>query len=79
MANHLKYLNKKQHLQRTAAGKIGHMEDTSIMTLEDASAYKQRLNDSAPTEGLQATKLHRDGLEDLTDFQNTHFIYVGTV
>jgi hypothetical protein len=68
MGAYLKCLNKQQEKRRVAAGEVGPVVDTSIMTLEEAEAYKRSqavgVNESG---GVVAENKH--AFEDLTDFQ----------
>lgn len=76
MALYLEHLNKRQYRRRTAAGRMGNVEDMSIMTVKEASAYKERLKEAMKIEGVEDVELLRDGLKDLTDIENMDFLYV---
>jgi hypothetical protein len=75
MGAYLKYLNKKQEKRRIAAGRPAHVEDTSIMSMEDAEAYKLKLKNALAAEG-KADDINEAAFDDLTDWENMDFIYV---
>lgn len=71
MARYLAYLNGLQEKKRVFAGQRGKSKDVSIMSLEQAAAYKAE---------FRAMSTHEQGLaseiQDLTDIENMHFHYV---
>ncbi|KZT60604.1 MFS general substrate transporter [Calocera cornea HHB12733] len=71
-AAYLHYLNKKQEKRRIAAGRPGHVVDTSIMTLEEVEKHRQHQIATGQVE----INTNDHAFEDLTDFQNMDFMYV---
>ncbi|ORY26790.1 major facilitator superfamily domain-containing protein [Naematelia encephala] len=76
MGFHLNRLNKKQRARREAMGLPGDLEDMSIMTLEEATAYRTMLTERLRGQGFDETKLYDKAYDDMTDFENPTFIYV---
>lgn len=50
-------------------GLPGDLEDMSIMTLEEAAAYKDALNERLRASGFDETKLFENAFDDMTDFE----------
>ncbi|WWD16913.1 hypothetical protein CI109_101345 [Kwoniella shandongensis] len=71
MSIYLKYLNRRQEKKRERMGRVAQIQDTSIMTLEEAAEYKRQLAANGDADDLN---LH--AFDDLTDFQNPDFMYV---
>ncbi|EJU03257.1 MFS general substrate transporter [Dacryopinax primogenitus] len=71
-AAYLHYLNKQQEKRRLAAGRPGHVIDTSIMTLEEAEKHRQHQLATGQIE----LNTNEHAFEDSTDFQNMDFVYV---
>ncbi|WWC95843.1 hypothetical protein V866_002710 [Kwoniella sp. B9012] len=69
MGFYLKMLNRRQAKRREAAGGHANIQDTSIMTLEEAAEYNKKL----AAEGVLA---NQNAFADLTDFENPDFQYV---
>lgn len=76
MGAYLKYLNKKQAERRIALGLPGELKDMSIMTMQEADAYKLELTARMAAEGLSEAKLYENAFDDMTDRENPAFIYV---
>ncbi|WVR08865.1 hypothetical protein IAU60_005924 [Kwoniella sp. DSM 27419] len=76
MRFYLVALNKRQAKRRAALGMPENLEDMSIMTTEDARAYKVKLTEHMKEQGLDEAKLYENAFDDMTDFQNPAFIYV---
>ena len=76
MGAYLKYLNKKQAQRRLALGLPGELKDMSIMTTQEATAYKLELTATMEAQGLSEAKLYENAFDDMTDFENPAFIYV---
>ncbi|WWC60049.1 uncharacterized protein I303_102612 [Kwoniella dejecticola CBS 10117] len=71
MAVYLKYLNRRQAKKRERMGRMSNVRDMSIMTLEQAAAYKRELAAAGEGEDVNA-----HAFDDLTDFQNPDFHYI---
>ncbi|WVQ62895.1 hypothetical protein V866_005884 [Kwoniella sp. B9012] len=71
MAVYLKYLNRRQRKKRERMGRMVDIQDMSIMTLEEAAAYKREL--AAAGEGHD---INAHAFDDLTDLQNPEFHYI---
>ncbi|WRT65301.1 uncharacterized protein IL334_002244 [Kwoniella shivajii] len=71
MALYLKYLNRRQMKKRERMGRVVNLRDMSIMTLEEAAAYKRELAAAGESEDINS-----HAFDDLTDFQNPDFQYV---
>jgi hypothetical protein len=71
MAFHLHRLNKKQGRRRIAAGRIGRLVDTSILTVKEAAAHKNMLAEKGEGNDKPDTQA-----EDMTDMENMDFHYV---
>ncbi|ORY28041.1 major facilitator superfamily domain-containing protein [Naematelia encephala] len=70
MAGYLKFLNKRQAKKRAAIGLEADVQDTSIMTTQEAAAYNKNL------EATATAPVNQRAYEDLTDFENPEFHYV---
>lgn len=79
MAYYLNRLNRQQEERRIAAGRMGNVKDTSIMTLKQANTYKEQLKMEMKAKGADVSKLNGDAFEDLTDLQNMDFHFVSVV
>jgi putative heme iron utilization protein len=69
MGFYLKHLNRKQGQHRVALGLPAELEDISVMTPEQAEAYKRRLTERMNAQGLNAAQLYENAFDDLTDFE----------
>ncbi|KAJ9122842.1 hypothetical protein QFC24_003878 [Naganishia onofrii] len=69
----------QQEERRIAAGRMGNVKDTSIMTLKQANTYKEQLKMEMKAKGADVSKLNGDAFEDLTDLQNMDFHFVSVV
>lgn len=69
MGMYLKYLNRKKRDQRIALGLPGDLEDMSIMTTEEAAAYRIALTERLRHQGFDEAKLYEQAFDDMTDFQ----------
>ena len=76
MGAHLKALNRKQQQRRIALGRTGDIKDPSIMSLEEAQAYRLELKEALRAEGRDIDDLNLDAFADLTDRENPDFFYV---
>ncbi|ORY25070.1 major facilitator superfamily domain-containing protein [Naematelia encephala] len=76
MGWYLTWLNKKQAARRLALGLPSELKDMSIMTLEEAEAYKLELTERLRISGFDEAKLYEKSFDDLTDFENPLFMYV---
>ena len=76
MAAYLKYLNKKQGKRRVAMGLPEHLEDMSIMSINDATKYREELTLRLRSQGFDERLLFEQAFDDMTDFENPTFIYV---
>lgn len=76
MGFHLKALNRKQQQRRIALGRTGDIKDPSIMSLEEAKAYRLELKEALRAEGRDIDDLNLDAFADLTDRENPDFFYV---
>ncbi|WVQ69752.1 uncharacterized protein L199_007972 [Kwoniella botswanensis] len=76
MRVYLGALNKKQAARRAAMGLPENLQDMSIMTNEEAAAYKVELTEHMKANGLDEAKLYENAFEDMTDYENPAFIYV---
>jgi len=76
MAMYLKYLNRKQGRRRVALGLPEHIEDMSIMSIEDAAVYRASLTQALNAQGIDERLLYESAFDDMTDFENPTFIYV---
>ncbi|OCF58222.1 hypothetical protein L486_04252 [Kwoniella mangroviensis CBS 10435] len=68
MAVYLRYLNRRQRKKRERMGRMVDIQDMSIMTLEEAAAYKREL--AAAGEGHD---INAHAFDDLSDLQNPEF------
>jgi hypothetical protein len=69
MGLYLKYLNRKQARRRVALGLPAELEDMSIMTSEEADAYRRDLTERLRAQGFDETKLYENAFDDMTDFE----------
>ncbi|GHJ88991.1 hypothetical protein NliqN6_5393 [Naganishia liquefaciens] len=76
MGFHLKALNRRQERRRVALGRPAQVKDTSVMSLEEARAYKEELKLALLAEGKDVNDLNQDSFDDLTDRENPDFFYV---
>ncbi|BEJ16693.1 hypothetical protein CspHIS471_0600940 [Cutaneotrichosporon sp. HIS471] len=76
MGFYLKYLNRKQEARRVALGFPAGLKDMSIMSHKEAEEYKQELNAKLRAAGMDPDMFNEHAFEDLTDFENPHFMYV---
>ncbi|OXC69691.1 hypothetical protein AYX13_01860 [Cryptococcus neoformans] len=76
MSFYLPFLNRRQARRRAAVGLLEELEDMSIMTIEEAKAYKTKLTQQMPEKGLDEAKLYENAFDDVTDMENPAFIYV---
>lgn len=76
MGMYLKLLNRRQERRRVSLGLPGKLEDMSIMSLDDADAYKVKLMDTLREQGHDAEALYANSFDDMTDFENPMFMYV---
>ncbi|RSH87586.1 uncharacterized protein EHS24_000097 [Apiotrichum porosum] len=72
---YLKYLNKKQRERRIAMGLPAELQDISIMTLNEATAYKAELMEALRASGGNMD-IFSESFDDLTDWENPMFMYV---
>lgn len=76
MGAHLKHLNRKQEQRRVALGRPAQVKDSSVMSLEEARAYKEELKLALLAEGKDVHDLNLEAFDDLTDRENPDFFYV---
>ncbi|EAL19997.1 hypothetical protein CNBF3240 [Cryptococcus deneoformans B-3501A] len=76
MSFYLRFLNRRQARRRAALGLPEELEDMSIMTIEEAKAYKTKLTQQMQEKGLDEAKLYENAFDDMTDMENPAFIYV---
>lgn len=79
MGFYLKFLNHRQERRRVEMGLPANIKDTSIMTTEDAEAYRVELQESMRAQGIDPQVLENAlalAFEDLTDRKNPMFQYV---
>nr|XP_018259407.1 allantoate transporter [Kwoniella dejecticola CBS 10117]OBR81565.1 allantoate transporter [Kwoniella dejecticola CBS 10117] len=69
MRIYLGRLNKKQASRRAALGMPAEWEDMSIMTTEEAAAYKLKLTEHMRAHGLDEAKLYENAFDDMTDIE----------
>ncbi|KAJ9119024.1 hypothetical protein QFC22_003513 [Naganishia vaughanmartiniae] len=74
MARYLAHLNKVQEMKRVSTGQRGNSQDTSIMSLKEAAAYKANLRTTIIEENPQGEEANK--MDDLTDNENVNFHYV---
>lgn len=65
----LRHLNNKQRDKRIALGLPGDIKDMSIMTLDEAQAYKAELTEMLRVSGFDETRLYENAFDDMTDFE----------
>jgi hypothetical protein len=68
MGWYLTHLNRKQRQRRIDMGLPGDLKDMSIMTLEEADAYRRELSEQLRAAGFDRD-LYENAFEDLTDFE----------
>lgn len=76
MGAYLKLLNRRQERRREALGLPAKLEDMSIMSLDEADAYKARLMETLRSQGHDGEQLYANAFDDMTDFENPMFMYV---
>lgn len=76
MGVYLNYLNKRKEAQRVAMGLPANLKDMSIMTTEEADAYRKELSERLAAEGFDESRLWGQAFDDMTDFENPMFAYV---
>jgi len=76
MGFYLKYLNRRQERRRVALGLPAKLEDMSIMSTDDATAYRASLTQTLLEQGFDESKLFEGAFDDLTDLENPIFMYV---
>lgn len=69
MGAYLKYLNKRQEARRVSLGLPANLKDISIMSTDDATAYRKVLSERLKAEGFDETKLNENAFDDMTDFE----------
>jgi hypothetical protein len=69
MGAYLKYLNRRQARRRLALGLPEQLEDMSIMTAEEANAYKRTLSEQLNAGGFDSSRLYENAFDDRTDFE----------
>lgn len=69
MGAYLKYLNRKQERRRQALGLPGQLKDVSIMSTEEADAYKIELTRQLQAQGFDESRLYANAFDDMTDFE----------
>lgn len=76
MGAYLKLLNRRQERRREALGLPAKLKDMSIMSLEEADAYKASLMETLRSQGHATEELYVNSFDDMTDFENPMFMYV---
>ncbi|TXT04298.1 hypothetical protein VHUM_04185 [Vanrija humicola] len=76
MGVYLNVLNKRKEAQRVAMGLPANLKDMSIMTTEEADAYRKELSQRLAAEGFDESRLWGQSFDDMTDFENPMFAYV---
>ncbi|RSH89875.1 hypothetical protein EHS25_001861 [Saitozyma podzolica] len=69
MGFHLRHLNNKQAKRRMDLGLSIDIQDMSIMSLEEASAYRLALTQQLRQHGFDEAKLYEHSFDDMTDFE----------
>lgn len=69
MSFYLRFLNRRQARRRAALGLPEELEDMSIMTIEEAKAYKTKLTQQMQEKGLDEAKLYENAFDDMTDME----------
>jgi hypothetical protein len=69
MRFYLAHLNRKQEAKRVAMGLPADLKDMSIMSHEEADAYKQELTAMLAQKGMTEAQLFENAFDDLTDKQ----------
>ena len=67
MGFYLSYLNRQQEAKRVAMGLPANIKDMSIMTNEEAEAYKVELAEMMRRAGMDISKATEGSFDDLTD------------
>jgi len=70
MGFYLAYLNRQQEAKRVAMGLPANIKDMSIMTNEEAEAYKIELAEMMRRAGMDISKATEGSFDDLTDVSN---------
>lgn len=69
MGIYLKLLNKRQEARRLALGLPADLKDMSIMSMEEAEAYKTELTQVMRAQGKDLDSLNVNSFDDMTDFE----------
>lgn len=69
MGMYLKLLNRRQEARRLALGLPANLKDMSIMSMEEAEAYKGELAQSMRAQGKDMDSLNVSSFDDMTDFE----------
>lgn len=67
MSFYLPFLNRRQARRRAALGLPEELEDMSIMTIEEAKAYKTKLTQQMQEKGLDEAKLYENAFDDVAE------------
>jgi len=77
MGLYLQRLNKRQEARREALGLPAKLKDISLMSIDEAEAYKVELMETLRASGnVDMDQLYANSFDDMTDFENPMFIYV---
>lgn len=66
---YLQRLNKRKEQQRVHLGLPAQLKDMSIMSIDEASAYRTDLANRLLTAGFDPNKLYENAFDDMTDFE----------
>jgi uncharacterized protein YqjF (DUF2071 family) len=69
MGLYLRYLNRKQERRRVSLGLPAKLEDMSIMSTDDAAAYRSSLARRLREQGFDEIKLFEGAFDDMTDLE----------
>lgn len=69
MGLYLRYLNRKQERRRVSLGLPAKLEDMSIMSTDDAAAYRSSLSQRLRDQGFDEIKLFEGAFDDMTDLE----------
>jgi hypothetical protein len=69
MGLYLRYLNRKQERRRVSLGLPAKLEDMSIMSTDDAAAYRSSLSQRLREQGFDEIKLFEGAFDDMTDLE----------
>lgn len=69
MGAYLKLWNRRKAAQRVELGLPAELKDMSIMSLEEAAAYREKLRASLAAQGKSEAALFDQAFDDLTDFE----------